>query len=72
MIQFNIYLRKDGRWEGRIYYPSEKGAKKTYKSFYGKSREEVALMMIEYNSENSHGDDISISLSPKLEIEKKF
>ena len=61
MIQFNIYLRKDGRWEGRIYYPSEKGTKKTYKSFYGKSREEVALMMIEYNSENSPGDDISLT-----------
>ena len=63
MIQFNIYLRKDGRWEGRIYYPSEEGTKKKYKSFYGKSYEEVVLLITKYKSDNTVTDEISTTFS---------
>ena len=59
MTQFNIYRRKDGRWEGRIYVNSNKKTQRTYKSFYGRSREEVALQMLEYESEKSFNEEIS-------------
>ncbi len=36
----NIYKRKDGRWEGRIWQYCESG-KKSYRSVYGKSYREV-------------------------------
>lgn len=29
MKDYNIYLRKDGRWEGRIPKPSENGKRNT-------------------------------------------
>ena len=63
MTQFNIYRRKDGRWEGRIYVNSDKNSKRTYKSFYGRSREEVAMMMLEYESEKSFNEEISLTFS---------
>ncbi|WP_044973690.1 site-specific integrase [Ruminococcus sp. HUN007] len=63
MTQFNIYRRKDGRWEGRIYVNSDKKTQRTYKSFYGRSREEVAMMMLEYESEKSFNEEISLTFS---------
>lgn len=43
MKNYNIYIRKDGRFEGRIYR-FEKG-KRCYTSFYGKTRSEVETKM---------------------------
>ena len=63
MTQFNIYHRKDGRWEGRIYNPAEHESKKKYKSFYGKSYEEVVLLITKYKSDNTDIDKISITFS---------
>lgn len=40
MKGYNIYLRKDGRFEGRIYYRTDDGKRK-YKSFFGTSQDEV-------------------------------
>ena len=39
MSNFNIYKRKDGRFEGRVYTIFE--GKRSYRSFYGKTCEEV-------------------------------
>ena len=63
MTQFNIYLRKDGRWEGRIYYPADEKMRRKYKSFYGKSYEEVVLLIRKYKSDNDITDEISITFS---------
>ena len=47
MNQGNIYLRKDGRWEGRIV-TGRKDGKRQYRAFFGRTREEAAGKMAEY------------------------
>lgn len=39
MRNYNVYKRKDGRFEGRVYTIFE--GKRSYRSFYGKTNEEV-------------------------------
>lgn len=58
MKDYNIYFRKDGRWEGRIPKPSENGKRK-YKSFFGPSKEAVRRMIDEFYREKTK--DISLS-----------
>lgn len=41
MSQLNVYKRKDGRYEGRIYVGKDKNNKRKYKSYYGTTVEEV-------------------------------
>ena len=45
MGRFNIYHRKDGRWEGRIPSNQTTGQGSRYTAFYGRTREEVAAKM---------------------------
>lgn len=45
MKGLNIYKRKDGRFEGRLY--SCEDGKRTYRSFYGRSKSEVKVKMEE-------------------------
>lgn len=49
MKQYNIYLRKDGRWEGRLSQGIQDGKRK-YKSFFGHSREEVTEKIDAYRT----------------------
>lgn len=54
----NVYLRKDGRWEARIYSFDNISAKRTYRAFYGSTREEAAhkrLSALAY----SYGDSVT-------------
>lgn len=60
MHSYNIYLRKDGRWEGRIPKPTENGIRK-YKSFFGTSREEVMRKMDEFMEMNMGESEVSVS-----------
>lgn len=39
--KYNVYKRKDGRWEGRIPHGKRKNGKRRYKYVFAKSREEV-------------------------------
>ena len=41
MSRLNIYARKDGRFEGRIYLGRDENGKRRYKSYYGPTAEEV-------------------------------
>ena len=41
MNKLNIYKRKDGRFEGRCYLEKDERGNRKYRSFYGKSAEEV-------------------------------
>ena len=50
MKDYNIYPRKDGRWEGRIPKPPENGKRK-YRSFFGPSKEIVRLKIDKYYQE---------------------
>ena len=36
----NLYLRKDGRWEGRIRLESDDDIRR-YKAFFGRTKKEV-------------------------------
>lgn len=45
----NIYLRKDGRFEGRITIENENGKRK-YKAFFGKTIDEVARKMADFRT----------------------
>lgn len=49
----NVYLRKDGRWEGRIYVGSDNSGKRRYISFYGHTRESVEQKIADYLNENN-------------------
>lgn len=41
MNNLNIYSRKDGRFEGRVYLGKDENGKRRYKSYYGATAEEV-------------------------------
>ena len=41
MRKYNVYRRKDGRWEGRIARGRRKNGKRSYKYIFAKSREDV-------------------------------
>lgn len=57
----NIYLRKDGRYEGRIFFDTS-GTKRKYRSFFGKTHDEVVSKMKNYR----------IDLIPKKQTFKTF
>ena len=42
----NSYLRKDGRWECRVFVKKDKNGKRKFRSFYGKTREEAEYKML--------------------------
>lgn len=42
MNKLNIYKRKDGRYEGRCYIGKDEKGRRKYKSFYGRSADEVS------------------------------
>ena len=60
MHSYNIYLRKDGRWEGRIPKFTENGIRK-YKSFFGASREEVMRKIDVFMEINMQKSEVSVS-----------
>ena len=53
MGKFSIYLRRDGRWEGRIQLGRTEEGKRKYSAFFGKTREEVQAKMEENQSKKS-------------------
>lgn len=47
MGKFSIYLRRDGRWEGRLQLGRTEDGKRKYRAFFGKTKEEVQEKMAE-------------------------
>lgn len=43
----NVYLRKDGRYEGRVFLDTS-GSKRKYHAFFGKTHDEVIAKMKKY------------------------
>lgn len=56
MSKLNIYKRKDGRYEGRVYLGKDKDNKRKYKSYYGLTMEEVRQ---KYSASMQSYDNIS-------------
>lgn len=65
MKQANIYLRKDGRWEGRIF-TGKKNGKRQYQAFFGKTREIVEQKILAYRSKNVANASYKIQFSTML------
>ncbi|WP_443711940.1 site-specific integrase [Ruminococcus bicirculans (ex Wegman et al. 2014)] len=57
----NVYLRKDGRYEGRVFLDTS-GSKRKYHAFFGKTHDEVIAKMKKYH----------IDLISKTQIRKTF
>lgn len=57
----NVYLRKDGRYEGRLFLDTS-GSKRKYHAFFGKTHDEVIAKMKKYH----------IDLISKTQIRKTF
>ncbi len=57
----NVYLRKDGRYEGRVFLDTS-GSKRKYHAFFGKTHDEVIAKMKKYQ----------IDLISKTQIQKTF
>ena len=53
--KYNVYKRKDGRWEGRIPHGKRKNGKRRYKYVFAKSRDEVIHRIDEMNFGSSSG-----------------
>ncbi|MCM1269786.1 MAG: site-specific integrase [Ruminococcus flavefaciens] len=47
MGKFSIYLRRDGRWEGRLQLGRTEDGKRKYRAFFGKTKEEVQAKIAE-------------------------
>lgn len=63
MKGFNIYKRKDGRFEGRIQLGRGKDGKRKYHPFFGKTREDVEQKMADYRRQQVSKDGTSVTLS---------
>ncbi len=53
MDNFNIYLRKDGRWEGRISIGRDENGKRRFKYFFARTRDETAEKMTAFLTANA-------------------
>ena len=54
MEKYNIYHRRDGRWEGRINRGKRENGRRKFQYVFGKSREQVRDKIIEVRAAESH------------------
>lgn len=68
-VEGTISRRKDGRWEGRYYVPTEDGPKR--KVIYGKTRAEVSEKLTKALSDRANGivyDNENITIGEYLDV----
>lgn len=58
----NIYLRKDGRWEGRISKGKNSCGKRRYHAFFGKTKNEVKTKMKKYKNSLYYEENSTITV----------
>ena len=63
MDRFNIYHRRDGRWEGRISQGKREHGKTKFQYFFGHSREEVQVKMAEIRQKTIASSNCGILIS---------
>ena len=61
MKHLNIYMREDGRWEGRIYHTEPNTNIRRYHAFFGHTREETEEKMRTFKARQSISPAISIT-----------
>lgn len=62
MVKFNIYHRKDGRYEGRISKGKHKNGKRQFQYFFGRTKDEVQKKMQQVH-EKTYNKPCSLKLS---------
>lgn len=55
MERFNIYKRRDGRWEGRIAKGKNRNGTRQFQYFFGKTREETQKKMADIRRKSQNG-----------------
>ena len=68
MQKFNIYQRKDGRFEGRFQCGRDEHGVRKYIAFFGRTREQVEQKMAEYRRKQTSGAKSDMTL-PELSEE---
>lgn len=63
IIRYNIYKRKDGRWERRIYKGKTKDGKRKFKYIFGKSREQVCKKIEQIRKSESQNTNCTKTIS---------
>ena len=63
MKRYNVYKRRDGRWEDRLPFGKNKDSKRKYKYFFGKSKEEVIEKMNSIKQTKAAKDHCAISVA---------
>ena len=63
MARYNIYKRKDGRWEGRISRGKKVNGKRKFKYIFGKSKEQVRNKIDQFRNNESKNNNCSKTLS---------
>ena len=63
MARYNIYKRKDGRWEGRISRGKKANGKRKFKYIFGKSKEQVRNKIDQFRNNESKNNNCSKTLS---------
>lgn len=56
MERYNIYYRRDGRYEGRISRGKNKNGKRKYQYFFGKTRVEVEKKYLKHDKMKNRRD----------------
>ena len=57
MEKFNVYKRKDGRWEGGISRGKKANGKRDFKCFFAKTKEKVCEMMRDFRIKEAQKGD---------------
>ncbi|MBQ7014089.1 MAG: site-specific integrase [Oscillospiraceae bacterium] len=63
MIRFNIYRRRDGRYEGRLSQGKKENGRRKFQYFFGKTREIVEKRMAEALANESRPTQCSITVA---------
>ena len=69
MVGYNIYHRRDGRFEGRISRGKQKNGRRRFHYFFGKTREEVKKKIDAHRSQVAHSYSCDMTMG---EIIKKW
>ncbi len=67
MKHFNIYHRQDGRWEGRIFKGRRSNGKRSFRYFFGHTKEEVYNKIMEFQHSESLAAQCSKTVSQIFE-----
>ena len=70
MNRGSVYKRKDGRWEFRIYLGKNGNGRRIFRSFYGKTKEEVEFKATIF-SETYNYNVTNLTVKDKLPHESR-